>query len=360
MPCDPDAWSLERMCKDGRFVLPTVARDRPTLGEFTPDQVREVLRHERAFADHDLVDILELQDVVPQYLANAVLYLLQHRETAERRVALLRGNQYLGPESELLQQLFEQQAFALPAEALLPAGDAAPFPLPLPPAVARAASELAQRDSVLREMAAQVHEARAEPPRGEDGRRAQEALRAELETEQRQLAPLQAILADQQVQFLRTEDHRGVLERALREAVTQVLIISPWMNRRACDDDLCRLIAAAVARGVHVRIGYGMGRERNRVEDNRNYHNVQEVKLALRRLIAPEHASRLAWCQTTGTHQKILVCDRAFAVAGSFNWLSYRGDRDDSYRSETGILVRQPDQVAALAAIAEQSLGEAS
>jgi len=158
------------------------------------------------------------------------------------------------------------------------------------------------------------------------------------------------------VEFLRTEQHRGVLEQALREARKEIIIISPWMNRRACNDDLCRLIGDAVARGVLVRIGYGMGRERHQAEAGRNRANVQSVKYAIERYIPNSAAPLLDMRQTSGTHQKILVCDRKFAVTGSFNWLSYAGEQDEGYRNETGTLFRHGDQVMELANIALQSL----
>ena len=55
---------------------------------------------------------------------------------------------------------------------------------------------------------------------------------------------------------------------------------------------------------------------------------------------------------TGDTHQKILVCDRSFGVLGSFNWLSYRGERDKEYRNETNILLRDPASVIELTQIA--------
>jgi phosphatidylserine/phosphatidylglycerophosphate/cardiolipin synthase-like enzyme len=60
--------------------------------------------------------------------------------------------------------------------------------------------------------------------------------------------------------------------------------------------------------------------------------------------------------ETRGTHQKILICDRTFAVTGSFNWLSYAGEQDEGYRNETGTLFRHIDQINALATIALQAL----
>ena len=84
-------------------------------------------------------------------------------------------------------------------------------------------------------------------------------------------------LTDIQTEFLQTEQHRAVLEQALREAKQEVIIISPWMNRRACND--------AIARGVRIRIGYGIGNEQNPRDAERNRNNARQVKNAFERAI---------------------------------------------------------------------------
>jgi phosphatidylserine/phosphatidylglycerophosphate/cardiolipin synthase-like enzyme len=166
---------------------------------------------------------------------------------------------------------------------------------------------------------------------------------------------LKVQLQQNQGTFLRTEEHRAVLERALKEAREEVIIISPWLNRRTCDDALCDLFAAAIKRNVRVRIGYGITERAGDADDGRNRANAQKVNRALRAAVAreasPEQAALLDIQRTSDTHQKILVCDRAFAALGSFNWLSYRGDLDSGYRNETSIVLHEPASVEELARI---------
>ena len=80
-------------------------------------------------------------------------------------------------------------------------------------------------------------------------------------------------------------------------------------------------------RGIRLRIGYSSGRENDPKDVERNRHNVEEVKKSIRkslRNLNPSHAINFQddIVKTIGTHQKILVCDRTFAITGSFNWLS--------------------------------------
>ncbi len=115
-------------------------------------------------------------------------------------------------------------------------------------------------------------------------------------------------------------------------------------------------VGDAIKRGAHIRIGYGMGKERDATEAVGNRNNVQAVKGALGRSIPKSLASFLEMKETGGTHQKILVCYRTFAVNGSFNWLPYTGQKGEGYRDETGTLHRHIDQVTELANIALQKL----
>jgi len=48
----------------------------------------------------------------------------------------------------------------------------------------------------------------------------------------------------------------------------------------------------------------------------------------------------------TETHEKFIICDNRFCVFGSFNWLSYRGERDRGYRRETSLYSERPDDLA--------------
>ena len=45
------------------------------------------------------------------------------------------------------------------------------------------------------------------------------------------------------------------------------------------------------------------------------------------------------------THAKVLIKDRDFAAITSFNWLSFAGDPNRTFRDEQGILLRRPELV---------------
>jgi hypothetical protein len=53
---------------------------------------------------------------------------------------------------------------------------------------------------------------------------------------------------------------------------------------------------------------------------------------------------RFTFARVKNTHAKILIFDEIW-VSTSFNWLSFRGDSDRTYRMEEGTLVSIPARV---------------
>src|SRR6266545_1138001 len=118
-------------------------------------------------------------------------------------------------------------------------------------------------------------------------------------------------------QMLETYDHPLLLDKALREAQRQLVIVSPWIKSR-----------------VVVYVGYGFG-------ETETQDDSDAVK-ALTRL-AEEHPN-FVFRRFGDTHAKVLICDDSYAIVTSFNWLSFVGDRRRTFRDERGMLIR--DQAA--------------
>ncbi len=361
IPLEDTTWSVEQMYKEGLFILPTKERERPTLGDFSEKEVAAALSGAAAFKDNVVIALLELKKVDLQYIAPVTVVLLHHRETGEERLAVYRNGVQQRLDSEALQRAFDQGTFTLPADATSLSERGLDVPIALPPHVAQASQDLVQNEYAMQNLQAEIteYEVRRTTSQNDRERRALEErvqqLKEELRQKRTENEGLREQLRQNQVEFLRTEQHRPWLMRALREAQEEVVIISPWMNRRACDDELCALIGSAIVRGVRIRIGYGFGKARSAAEADRNHSNVSQVKSALRHHIPPSHEKLLEMKETSGTHQKILVCDKTFAISSSFNWLSYAGQQDEGYRNETGTVFRHLDQVDELARIALQT-----
>ncbi len=138
---------------------------------------------------------------------------------------------------------------------------------------------------------------------------------------------------------LRDVEIRPAFLDALQEAREQIIIYSPWINEQVVDDDFLSLLESRVQQGVHILIGYGIGRHEKKEE----------------RPLPPDLQQRLRAVQTAegtpgiiaewlgNSHAKEIVIDRRIHFNGSHNWLSYRGDRLP--RGETVYKVTIPTEV---------------
>jgi hypothetical protein len=361
-PLEDKTWSIEQMDKEGLFILPPHRQERPTLGDFTAKEVAFALQDVPAFQDKQIIALLELKKLTLEYIAPVTVVLLRETATQEQRLVVYYRSMQKRAESDVLQRLFETGHLVLPDDALVLSGELLKIPTALPAVVAQVVQKLTENEVSLRKLGAELTDSGTRRGSTQD-RNEREALEQRIRSLQDELQAkhdeselLRKQLLQNQGTFLRTEEHRAVLERALKEAREEVLIISPWLNSRTCDDALCGLVAQAIKRGVRVCIGYGITERAGDLDAGRNRANAQKVIRALSAAAAqvapPEKAKLLDIRKTSGTHQKILVCDRAFAVLGSFNWLSYRGEQDKEYRNETGILLRDSASVSELARIA--------
>ena len=348
--------------KEGLFILPRKEDERPTLGTFTEDAVKSVLKDEPAFAEHAIVALLKLKDARPRYFGPVTVVVLQHRTTREKTVAVYRNNVQQRPETEALQRLFEAKKFQIPSSAVPLRQEEQDLYLPssLPQPVVEEILNVIKNERARQEITIQVEENNIRKSATQDARERKELeqkllqLQAELQSKDKDITVLHEQLRQSEVEFIRTEQHRGWLLRALREAKQEVIIISPWINRGACDEKFCELYARALARGVRMCIGYGLGHEREPGEASRQKQSLDGVKSTIKKYLhnTDSTAFQRDIVETTGTHQKILVCDRRFAITGSFNWLSYRGKQKEGYSQELSVLFRYIDQVNELANIA--------
>jgi phosphatidylserine/phosphatidylglycerophosphate/cardiolipin synthase-like enzyme len=139
------------------------------------------------------------------------------------------------------------------------------------------------------------------------------------------------------VRLLRRREHKDLLQRALREARRSVVILSGWVNDRIVDRRLKKILTEALERGVDVYIGYGWARAVERTDSE---------KRALASLASlardGKHSGRgQLFLAEWPNHAKILICDEAYAICGSYNWLSNRG----LWRDERSWMVVDPEFV---------------
>lgn len=134
----------------------------------------------------------------------------------------------------------------------------------------------------------------------------------------------------EEVRAVSVFEHPDLLDEALTRASRRILIISPWVKRAVVRTDFLSKLEGRLRRGVTVCIAHGY-------EDDDSDSDPD----AIRKLenLAKRFPKHFTLVRVKSTHAKILIFDDVW-IATSFNWLSFRGDRDRTYRMEEGTLVR--------------------
>ncbi len=133
-------------------------------------------------------------------------------------------------------------------------------------------------------------------------------------------------------------EHPRLLAKALNKCKFRLMIISPWIRAQVVDRDFFKLLREVLARNVNVYIGYGISDD-----DPRASNADRDVEQRLESL-AKKHEN-FVFKRMGDTHAKVLICDDSFCVTGSFNWLSFKGDADRTFRDEQSTLVEQADHI---------------
>ncbi|WP_219136567.1 CHC2 zinc finger domain-containing protein [Janthinobacterium sp. UMAB-60] len=125
------------------------------------------------------------------------------------------------------------------------------------------------------------------------------------------------LVADQLELLDSVDEHDQWLKSVIAAAGTEVLIVSPWITNAGIRRfDLCGIIAAAVARGVRIRVftDIEFSRERRRLyaSGERSDDGAEAALLAA--------GAQLHFVNRI--HGKIVVVDATALCIGSFNWLS--------------------------------------
>lgn len=129
-------------------------------------------------------------------------------------------------------------------------------------------------------------------------------------------------------------EHADLLAEALATAKQRLLIISPWVRSAVVTTDFVAKLEQRLKAGVEVTIAHGYGVDDSGSDD-----------FALQRLanLAGRY-EKFTFVRVRNTHAKILIFDGNW-VSTSFNWLSFRGDPERTYRMEEGTLVCIPGRV---------------
>ena len=330
--------------KEGLFVVPAKL-SRPRLSNIRIDEVRD---YDSIYTQRrdptEILEIANIKDMWLKYRYDVVLVKLDEPGSGRPTFAAYGAHQYLEEESSAIQRLADSGTDLVPDE-FKSAGQSLHQVSSVSASSEETSliSDIAEIHSEVVEKDLAVAEARATQGTTQNAQeRADLASRIdELEAEKLELTNRLAeredklnTLAKGETRLIRTEEHRHLLLQAIDQASSQLTLVSAWIDPYAFDDEICRRLAAAIGRGVTVRIAWGLGTRRRGREADRNRLKGNSALSKLKRLVPKDRRKQLIE-KVTETHEKFIICDGLFCAWGSFNWLSYRGQRDEGYRRET-------------------------
>ena len=350
--------------KDGLFIPSTKPR-KPRLGNVRIDQVKD---YERFYGrQRDRVEILEISDIKDvrlKYRSDVILVKLDAVNSDKSLFAAFQAQQYLEEESAYLQRLADSGVDLVPDD--LKADQFTNWIRPQ--AFSQEESTLLQEiddlDQEVTDAERAVAEARGKRKELLKTKRNVLTLRLGSRRWSRKKLQLEQLLDEReskltsitegQIRLIKTEEHRKLLLTAIGNASAELTLVSAWIDPYAFDDEVCRLLAVAIGRGVACANCLGV---RCFVSAELRHpatgKKANAVLSKLRDLIPRDLRDNLT-TKIAETHEKFIVCDHQFCAWGSFNWLSYRGERDSGYRRETSSYSERPDDIGLWKARADE------
>ncbi len=133
--------------------------------------------------------------------------------------------------------------------------------------------------------------------------------------------------------MLRNEEINRQLHIAVNNAHREIDIISPWMNDYVMNYLFVNELKAAIARGVTIKIRYGIGASSTGEKADGRAQRTEETAQKLRKTLSNEKLK-----MTRGNeHSKLFICDDEYYVITSFNLLSFDGNyKSKDQRGEIG------------------------
>ncbi len=144
------------------------------------------------------------------------------------------------------------------------------------------------------------------------------------------------------VRQLEVYDHPPLLHKAITDSQERLMIISPWIRSGVVNRKFVQEFEKMLKRGVQAYIGYGIAKE----EDRNRYQSDRQAERDLKNL--SEKYDNFSFVRFGDTHAKVLIMDNKFVVQSSFNWLSFRGDPNKTFRDEAGVYITIPEYIEEL------------
>ncbi len=328
---------------EGRKEIPPFPAKRPEVENLDLQEVGNVIRQQGDAADHkkellaikaiDYRQRLFMPAVALVYKANSgseiqVAFVLDGRITEDHEIAFAQAG---GPKKIGIEQSVNSVAQNQTDDIVEPK-----ITSEIPPdrEVEKINKSFSDAQSELEDLKADLDGADNE----EDKISVQEKIEEVSERLNQSKSELQAL----PVRQLEVYDHPPLLHKAIIDSQERLMIISPWIRSGVVNRKFIQEFEKMLKRGVQAYIGYGIAKE----EDPNRYQSDIQAERDLKNL--SEKYDNFSFVRFGDTHAKIIIMDRKFAVQSSFNWLSFRGDPNKTFRDEAGACITIPEYIEEL------------
>lgn len=314
-------------------------RKHPQPGEISPLAIEKILKATPGLTDQrrDVLAVRSLGNIKPFYIrALALVYrsddgddvqigfVIDGKPSQEHELAFARSEEFQTLAKSLSIDPEEKKALA----------GSIPEQIGAEP-LSQAANELRQStDTAEAHVAEVVQSLEAAETHNE-----REHLLAQLEAAEKELQRLKDEAKKVKFRDLYVADHPPLLEDALTNAKSRLMIISPWIKRKVVNEAFLRKLERLLRNGVRVFVGYGITEQPTENAFPQDLEAADDLQ-ALAAKYPNFSLKRLG-----NTHAKVLIKDSEFAATTSFNWLSFRGDPHRTFRDEQGTLVQVSEAV---------------
>jgi hypothetical protein len=325
--------------EEGLKEIDAGPRKHPQLAEISPHVIERILKATPGLTDQrrDVLAIRSLTNIKPYYI-RAIALVFVSTEGSDVQVAFLVD----GKASQEHELAFARTAeFQVVAKALTVHPDEQKE-VDAAASVAADLEPINKVDANLRHSTERVESDIAEATQALESAESnadRDALRERLRAAEDELQRLRDEAKKVHIRNLYVMDHPPLLENALTNSKTRMMIISPWIKRMVVNDVFVRKLEQLLRNGVQVYIGYGISEQ-----PTENPHPPDEAAVKDLQRLATRY-SNFIFMRLGNTHAKVLIKDSEFAAITSFNWLSFKGDPNKAFRDEQGTVMQVPDLV---------------
>ena len=288
--------------KNGLFVLP--AGDKPRLSELHIEAIRNCAHAEQGIKPEEITEVAEIYNRNARLrYRNDIFVIKMDAPHGDRSVfAAYRGYDYLNDETTALQRLAGSGTNLVPEE--YESSNTKPWVQSR--SISQTESELL---TTINENDQAITEARVALSDNQNEREHTEMVQriAFLEKENSRLTRQHDEQAEGATRLIKTEDHHQLLLEAIDKAQSEITLVSAWIGTDAFDTEVCGKLRQAMARGVQVRIAWGLGTRRG-PEADRNRAKGDNALSALRRGASNTLLEKLT-VNRIETHEKFIICD---------------------------------------------------